>query len=527
MAEERIQRRLAAILAADVVGYSRLMEADEAATRARIRALHAELIDPRIAADGGRIFKTMGDGILVEFASAVDAVRNALAIQDAMRQQGAGQTDDQAITFRIGVNLGDVIVEGDDIHGDGVNVAARLEGLCEPGAVYISASVHDQVAGKLAAAFDDLGDQSVKNIARAIRVYRVRPEPEQTMTPDQTDAPPPLPDKPSIAVLPFENMSGDPEQEYFSDGITEDIITELSKISGLFVIARHSAFVYKGQAVNLKDVGRDLGVRYVLEGSVRKAGNRLRITAQLIDATRDHHMWAERYDRDLKDIFAVQEEVARQVADALAVALKPGEAEQLAHAPTDNLDAYDFYMRARMSFYPPTRANLLNARNAFGRVIEIDPEFAGGHAGTSISYSMAVRHGHCDQPDVDAAKALQLARTAVALDPNFARAHSALGLAYVVLGRYDEAIIAAQRAVDLQPGDTDSYFQLAQCYSSAGDGERSREAVLTALRLDPRYVAGPYFNAWGGPVSLPGATKRRSRPMNATPPTAGQSPCPC
>ncbi len=294
MAEKRVQRRLAAILAADVVGYSRAMEADEEGTRVRLRSLHADLIDPRIAADGGRIVKTTGDGFLVEFGSAVDAVRNALDIQGAMRRRNADLSDERRIEFRVGINIGDVIVEGDDIHGDGVNVASRLEGLCGPGEVYVSGAVYDQAAGKLAASFDDLGEHTVKNIDKPVRVYRVSDQAGPSVkatTVEGADEPLPLPDKPSIAVLPFDNISGDPEQEYFSDGITEDIITELSKISGLFVIARHSSFIYKGKQVSLKQVGRELGVRYALEGSVRKAGNRLRITAQLIDATSDHHVW--------------------------------------------------------------------------------------------------------------------------------------------------------------------------------------------------------------------------------------------
>ncbi len=302
-----------------------------------------------------------------------------------------------------------------------------------------------------------------------------------------------MPDKPSIAVLPFDNISADPEQEYFSDGITEDIITELSKVSGLFVIARHSAFTYKGKSVTLKQVGRELGVHYVLEGSVRKSGNRLRITAQLIDAMTDHHIWAERYDRDIEDIFAVQEEVARKVADALAVALQPGEDERLAHAPTDNLEAYEIYLRTRGAFWPPVRSNNLTARSAYEQVIDIDPSFAGGHAGKSITHSMAVLFGQSENPEEDARIALEFAERAVTQDEAFALSHSALGYAYSTARRHDEAIAAARRAVELQPGDADSYRFLGSCLLRAGHGEEARDIILTALRLNPQYVAGPYL----------------------------------
>ncbi len=497
MAQDRIQRKLAAILAADVVGYTRLMEADEAETLVRLKALRDELIDPRIEADGGRIVKVMGDGVLVEFPSAVDAVRTAIAIQQAMETRNAGEPDDMCIEFRVGVNLGDVIIDGDDIHGDGVNVAARLEGLCAPGEVYVSGSVFDQVTGKLAAAFDDLGEKSVKNMTRPIRVYRAKAKAEETMNPIDPDAPLPLPDKPSIAVLPFENMSGDPEQEYFSDGITEDIITELTKISGLFVIARHSSFVYKGKQVNLKQVGRDLGVRYVLEGSVRKAGNRLRITAQLIDSMTDHHQWVERYDRDLEDVFAVQDEVARKVAEALAVALKPDEGERLGQIPIADIEVYDLYLKVRATPWPPTRENILTARNAYERIGQIAPAFAGGYAGQSMTYSIAVLFARSERAEEDAAKALELAQRAVTLDEGFAPSHSALGLAYAVSHRHDEGIAAARRAVELQPGNADAHADLARCLMFAGHGDEACDSVKTAHRLDPQYVAGPYLNLLG------------------------------
>jgi adenylate cyclase len=496
LAEERIQRRLAAILAADVVGYSRLMGVDEAGTLAAVTSHISEVFHPEITTHNGRIFKTMGDAVFAEFASVVDAVQCAIAVQAAILKRNSGIPENRRIEFRIGVNLGDVIVQDDDVFGDGVNVATRLESIAKAGCVCVSGSVHEQVVKKIEVEFDDLGPQQVKNIGEPVRAFRIRPDVSTATEPVPSGAPP-LPDKPSIAVLPFENMSNDPEQEYFSDGITEDIITELSKISGLFVIARHSAFTYKGKSVTLKQVGRELGVRYVMEGSVRKAGNRLRITGQLIDSETDHHIWAERYDRDLADIFAVQDEVARQVAEALTVALAPGEGEQLAHKPTNNLEAYDLYIRSRMSAWPPTQGNIVASRDAYNRVIEIDNEFAGGYAGASITYSLAVRFGHSEEPEKDVATALELAKHAMALDDKFALSHSALGYALSASGNYEESIAAARHAVELQPGDSDGYMYLSNCLSVAGRGEEAREAVLTALRLDPQYVRGPYYNALG------------------------------
>ena len=304
-----MERRLAAILAADVVGYSRLMREDEEGTLGRLKALRADLFDPRVAEHRGRIVKTTGDGALVEFASAVDAVRCALAVQADLAEREAGTPEDAAMVLRIGINLGDIMIEGDDIYGDGVNLAARLEGLAEPGGVCLSASVHEQVRHKLDLGFEDLGEQSVKNIAEPVRVYRIVPD--APVAAPGGEASPTLPDKPSIAVLPFDNISGDPEQEYLVDGITEDLITALSKIRWFFVIARNSTYTYKGQAVEVTQVAKDLGVRYVLEGSVRKAGNRVRVTAQLIDATTGRHVWAERYDREIEDIFDLQDEMTQ------------------------------------------------------------------------------------------------------------------------------------------------------------------------------------------------------------------------
>ena len=490
-----VQRRLAAILAADVAGYSRLMGQDEEGTLATLTAHCTELIEPSIAEHRGRVVKTTGDGLLVEFASVVDAIRCAVEFQEGMRRRNADVPKDRRMEFRIGINLGDVIIQDDDVYGDGVNIAARLEGLADSGGIVVSKMVHEAAWSKINYGFDDLGPQRVKNISEPVQAVSIRIAGEHNSDSEQgSDEAPLLPEKPSIAVLPFENMSADREQEYFSDGITEDIITELAKISGLFVIARHSAFTYKGTSVKLKQVGHELGVRYVLEGSVRKAGKRLRITAQLIDAVTDHHLWAERYDRDIDDIFVVQDEVARHVAEALAVALKPDERERLAHIPTENISAYDRYLRARTRPWPPTRDNIDSAKSAYGNVIDIEPMFAGGFAGKSIAHSMAALFGHSEEPESDIKAAMALAERAVEVDPEFAQSHSALGLAYATLGRSQESVLAARRAVELQPGDADSHAWLARSLMWAGEGEEACDETQTALRLDPQYVEGPYYN---------------------------------
>ena len=345
-------RRLAAILAADVAGYSRLMGADEEGTLERLKGLRRELVDPKIAEHKGRIVKTTGDGLLVEFPSVVDAVRCAVEVQQAMPERNAGVAVDNRIELRIGINLGDVIVEGDDLYGDGVNIAARIEALADAGGVFVSNTVHDHVRDRLPFLFEDLGEQQVKNIARPVRAYRVGPRPSRPPAGEtpavQPGAPPalPLPDKPSIAVLPFANMSGDPEQEYFVDGMVEEIITALSRIRWLFVIARNSSFTYKGQPIDVKQVGRELGVRYVLEGSVRKAGRQVRITGQLIDAITGTHLWADRFDGSLEDVFELQDKIAVSVAGVIEPALQAAEMRRSAERPTSDLTAYDLYLRA-------------------------------------------------------------------------------------------------------------------------------------------------------------------------------------
>src|SRR5712691_8046235 len=445
MAEERVERRLAAILAADVVGYSRLMGANEEATLAELKRHRRELVDPKITEHRGRIVKTTGDGILVEFASVVDAVRCAVDIQREMADRNAGVPAERRIEFRIGLNVGDIIIDDKDIYGDGVNIAARLEALAEPGGICASRVVRDQVRDKLAFAFEDMGEQQVKNIARPVRVHRirideapaalsaVRPEPTSPALPDKP--PLALPDKPSLAVLPFQNMSGDPEQEYFADGMVEEIITALSHFRQLFVIARNSSFTYKGRAVDVKQVGRELGVRYVLEGSVRKAANRVRITGQLVDTATGAHLWAERFDGGLGDIFDLQDQVTESVVGAIAPAVEKAEIERAKRKPTESLDAYTLYLRglARFFQFAGRQAND-EALRLFNRAIELDPDFASAYARAALCYVMAKVSGWISGTPNEIAQVTRLAQRAVELgkDDAIALADSGWALAYVV-----------------------------------------------------------------------------------------------
>jgi TolB-like protein/class 3 adenylate cyclase len=424
----RVERRLAAILAADVAGYSRLIEADEEATLGRLKALRAKLIDPKIAGHRGRIVKTTGDGLLVEFASVVDALRCAAEAQAAMAESNAPLPADRRIEFRIGINVGDIVVEDGDIFGDGVNVAARLEGLAEPGGICVSARVQEDAAGRLDLAFEDIGEQSLKNIVRPVRVYRVRPEgplPSPAPRAGQGSAPGarvgaaelpalPLPDKPSIAVLPFQNMSGDPEQEYFADGMVEEIITALSRIRWLFVIARNSTFTYKGQAIDVKQVSHDLGVRYVLEGSVRKAGRRVRITAQLIDALSGTHLWADRFDGSLEDVFELQDQVAISVAGVIEPTLQAAEIRRSAERPTKDLTAYDFYLRAlpHASFFFARDRNT-QALDLLGQAIARDSGYGPALAVAALCHAQLDVNGWTDDREANRRTAVDLARRAL------------------------------------------------------------------------------------------------------------------
>src|SRR3984893_15180441 len=411
LATERVERKLAAILAADVAGYSRLMGADEEGTLARLKAHRRELIDPKIAEHRGRIVKTTGDGLLVEFASPVEAVRCAGEIQKAMREREGSLPEDRRIEIRGGINLGDVIIEEDDVYGDGVNIAARLEALADPGSVVISSAVFEQVRDRVPDGFEDLGDQQVKNIARPVRVYRLA----QLSTPETPTpmSPLPLPDKPSIAVLPFANMSGDPEQEYFADGVVEEITTAISWLPWLFVIARNSSFTYKGRAVDVKQVARELGVRYVLEGSVRKAGNRVRITGQLIDTATGAHIWADRFDGALDDIFELQDQVASSDVGAIEPKLRQSEIERTARKPTESLDAYDLYLRALAQYYKYTDEGMREAIALLQRALVIDPSYAPAAAMIGWCCGWQRLQGWRSFSNAEIAEAVHLARRAI------------------------------------------------------------------------------------------------------------------
>ncbi len=475
-----MERRLAAILAADIVGYSRLMRADEEGTLARLKALQKELFAPKVREHRGRIVKLMGDGALVEFASAVDAVRCAVAVQDGLTEREAGVAEDRALTMRLGINLGDIIIEGDDIYGDGVNLAARLEGLAEPGGICLSASIHEQVRHKLDMAFEDLGERSVKNIAEPLRVYRVVSDAPPAVAPSLA-----LPDKPSIAVLPFDNMSGDPEQEYFSDGITEDIITALSKFRWFFVIARNSSFTYRGKAVDVKQVARELGVRYVLEGSVRKAGSRVRISAQLIDAATGNHVWAERYDRELADIFEVQDEMTATIVGAIEPELGGAERARAKRKPPDNLDAWDRYQRGLWHLWRFTREDTDEAERLFQSAIDLDPGFGPAYAGLAFLLIFNVVYGWTDTPEQTLGRALRAGQLAVSTDDKDPFARFALGRVLTMQGDFGAAIAEEEKAIDLNPNLALAYYGLGFALVWSG---RAREALPhfhKAIRQSP------------------------------------------
>jgi TolB-like protein len=478
MAEERIVRRLAAILAADVAGYSRLMGADEEGTLTALKACRRELIDPKIAEHQGRMVKTTGDGALVEFASVVDAVRCALDIQRAMVERNATVPDDRRLEFRIGINIGDVILDEGDIYGDGVNIAARIEALTEPGAVGLSENAYRQVASKLPIAATDLGEQRLKNIAEPVRIYGVRPDGAPTR-PTLS-----LPDKPSIAVLPFQNMSGDPEQEYFADGMVDDIITGLSRIKWLFVIARNTTFTYKGRAVDVKQVGRELGVRYVLEGSVRKAGDRVRITGQLIDATTGAHVWAERYDRKFDDIFALQDEITLSVVGAIEPSLRLAEIERVKRKRSDSLDAYDLVLQAQADVYSRMPDRSRNALGLLDRALALDPGYALAHAyAAECHHSIFLRGGLHGEERV---ASIRHAEAALALGQDDA---PALAFAGFVIGmdKHDRgaAYAAFDAALAVSPSSALTYTLGSVILAWGGDAERAIEWAERGLRLSP------------------------------------------
>ena len=462
------------------------MEADEDGTLAVLQAHRAELIDPTIAVHRGRMVKLMGDGALVEFASVVDAVECAVDVQRGMAERNADVPGGKRIDFRIGVNLGDVIVEADDIYGDGVNIAARLQELAEPGGVCIAGTVFDQVGRRPDLSFDDLGEQQVKNIDRPIRAYRAQFGGSGADEPSDRSEPLPLPDKPSIAVLPFINMSADADQEYFADGISEDIITALSKFRSLFVIARNSAFSFKGQSIEVREIGRKLGVRYVVEGSVRRAGNRVRITAQLIDAVADTHLWAERYDRDLDDIFAVQDEVTHAIVIAIEPTLGSVERERAQRKPPDNLDAWESYQRGLWNVYRFAAPESAEAQSFFQRAIELDPNFAPAHAGLAYAIYLSFMLGFRTDRVVAIGEARDAARRALALDGDDALAHAMVGRAHLMVGGHDAAISACETAVSLNPNLAMSHYSLGAALIYNGRFEEGFAAVDEAIRLSPR-----------------------------------------
>jgi len=530
-----VERRLAAILAADVVGYSRLMGADEAGTLLALKSHRQGLVEPLIAEHSGRLVKLMGDGALVEFASAVDAVLCAAAVQAGMAKRTASEAEEERIEFRIGINIGDLIVEGDDLYGDGVNIAARLESLAEPGGICISSKVYEEIKNKVELAFEDLGEQNVKNIAEPVHAYRVllgqsgtksAPTPvlskpkrltgvigigaavavlagiafwHFTAVPDVEPASIeamalPLPDTPSIAVLPFSNTSGDPEQEYFADGITDDLTTDLAKLPGLFVISRNSAFTYKGKATKIRDVAQDLGVRYVLEGSVRRIGEQVRINAQLTDALSGGHTWADRYDRQLSSIFDVQDAIMAGVVQALELQLTDSDQDvQLVKPATDSIEAYDLVLRARKLLTRFDRKSALEARDLLEQALALDPHYVEANTLLGLFYFDEWRLWGRER-DENLARALELGMIAVELDPDNPAPHVLLALVHQFRREFDLANQEADRALALKPKDAVSLANLGSMMRWAHRGEEAVEVIERAIRLDPFHP--PNYLEW-------------------------------
>ena len=523
-----VERKLAAIMSADVEGYSRLMGDDEVAT---VRAIteSREVIAASVAGHSGRVVDAPGDNVLAEFASVVDAVQGAVEIQQKLQSRNAELSPSRQMRFRIGINLGDVIVEDERLYGDGVNIAARLESLAEGGGICLSGTAYDQVEGKLPFGYEFMGEHTVKNIARPVRVYRLRLEPRPS--PDRVPRPRragrrlvtqviaalvlvgllgaggwagwrwlrtsessglPLPDKPSVAVLPFSNLSQDPTQEYFSDGVTEDLITGLSKVSGLFVIARNSVFTYKGKPVKVREVGRDLGVRYVLEGGIQRSGNRVRITAQLVDATTGYHIWAERYDREIRDIFALQDEVTQQIVRALAVKLTEVEKTRLGRVPTGVLEAYDLVLRGQEERKRATREGNAEARRLFVKALDLDPEYASAYAGLSWTHLQSWQFLWSSDPE-SLERARELAERTIALNDTLVDGFRLLGQIHLWRKEHERAIAQAERAVALAPNDADGYETLAEIFAWSGKPEESIRLIRDAMRLNPHY---PFFYLW-------------------------------
>ncbi len=493
------ERRLTTILSADVVGYSRLMAVDESGTLAQLKALRRELIKPKTAEHRGRVVKLMGDGTLMEFGSVVDAVNFAIDVQTAMAKRNSDVPDDCRITYRIGINIGDIIVEGDDIYGDGVNVSARLEQRADPGGICIARNVFNQVKNKLDISFQDMGEQELKNIPDTVRAYRIVLGGEKVgPAAVATKEPLPLPDKPSIAVLPFDNMSGDPEQEYFGDGLAEDIITTLSKISSLFVIARNSSFAFKGKATDVRSIAADLGVRYVLEGSVRQSANRLRINAQLIDAIDGHHLWAERYDRELTDIFDIQDEMTREIVSALRLKLSDGEQAQIWLRGTENIVAWASAMQALELVMQGSPAANAQARELLEKALAEDAGYTLALAWIGKTHYLDIRFGFSASPEESLARASQIGGQALRQNPNEAYAHNLVSLVRSSQGRYEEAVAEARIAVNLSPNDAYIKLGLARVLINAGHSEEAEAHMREAMRLNPfhhTYYFGILANA--------------------------------
>jgi len=500
-----LERRLAAILAADVVGYSRLMEADDAGTLAVLKERRQNILGPLVAQHHGRIVKVVGDGVLVEFASAIDAVTCAVELQRCMGEANAGQPDDHAIILRIGVNLGEVMVEGSDLYGDGVNIAARLEAMAEPGGVCVSGTVHEHVQRRLPLAFEDLGEQSLKNISRPLRVYRVA-----SGVPIEGSAGPPLPTKPSIAVLPFTNMSGDPEQEFFADGLTEDITTALSRVSSLFVIARMSTFTYKGKPTDVKRVAKDLGVRYVMEGSVRRAGDRLRVTAQLIDAVAGNHVWADHYDRSVADIFDIQDEITHSVGASVSTHVLLAEREVAELRPPIDLKARDLVTLALGRLYDCTSDALADVADFAEQALRLDPTYPRAHLMRAAAFLHRLSMGEVPHDTENVARGLDLAQTAARLAPRDEYSHWMMALAYAEAGRLEDAVAECELGLAINPNWSVFLADKGDYLASLGRPKEAIEACQLALRLNPRdptnfwrhssiatahFVAADYANA--------------------------------